>query len=711
MFKKNPRNPINRTFSFWSLCVAFWSLGYFVWLFTDTYESALFWSRFLMLGAIVIPSAFLHFTFNYLGLTSNRKLRMLILISYTFSALYLALDFTPYFIERVEPRYWFRWWPVPGKLYHFYQLFFIGVVVFTHVLFFRSAAKSKGILRKQLFFVSIGTAIAFTGGSTNFFLWYNIPIPPIFNFLVLGYVCLIFYAVLNYQLWDIKLVVKNTLVFAGLSFFATASIATVFYIISTVFQTAITGISQIWLFMFSGIMIALFIRPLDNWLLQVTDKFLFQKKEDPLILINRLSKEIITMLDLHAVGDKILGTLETALRPKSGALLLIDEAQNQYKNQYTFGLSEKSVLISNKSPFIGYFSSFDKIINLEFTSPKAGFNQEIYSMMSSLSAVLAVPLFFQGKLIGILTLGSKKSDQEYEKRELDVLPTLASQIAIAVSNAKLLDEIVHERQMSIEARRRAELINYTRTLKHESGNKLVGITNAAVNLRNFFSDRLGRFKNKIVDRLSAPEQAMLDELLTMVMKQSQMIESSGQKIESTINSVVGALGGNPSEKQFIEFRVPWETAKRNSDIDHLLNFDVEIEENLKIYGNVDLIERVFENLFTNSHDALKNQEKRMVFFRGSFREVEGKQVAWFEYWDSGPGVPQALFEKVFLQGFSTKPKPASGTAMESGHGFGLYVCKKTIEELHGGKIRLEKRNDGGSKFIFYLPLPAVKEPA
>ncbi len=210
LYSKNRYGKINKLFALWSVSVAFWSLGYFIWLFTTEYAQALFWTRVLMAGAIIIPSAYMHFALVYLD--EEKKHNFLIRFCWLFSFAYLLLDATPFFVARVEARAWFRWWPVPGVLYHPFQLYFVLAVIYAHYLLFKRALMApSGIMRKQYLIVAWGTLIAYTGGSMNFFLWYNIPVPPVFNFLVTGYVAFIAYAILHYRLWNIDVFLKRQL--------------------------------------------------------------------------------------------------------------------------------------------------------------------------------------------------------------------------------------------------------------------------------------------------------------------------------------------------------------------------------------------------------------------------------------------------------------------------------------------------------------------
>jgi two-component system NtrC family sensor kinase len=63
--------------------------------------------------------------------------------------------------------------------------------------------------------------------------------------------------------------------------------------------------------------------------------------------------------------------------------------------------------------------------------------------------------------------------------------------------------------------------------------------------------------------------------------------------------------------------------------------------------------------------------------------------------DSGPGIPEALLDKVFDPFFTTKP-PGKGT------GLGLAVCFSLVERF-GGKIWVENGKQGGARFQVSLP--------
>jgi signal transduction histidine kinase len=69
--------------------------------------------------------------------------------------------------------------------------------------------------------------------------------------------------------------------------------------------------------------------------------------------------------------------------------------------------------------------------------------------------------------------------------------------------------------------------------------------------------------------------------------------------------------------------------------------------------------------------------------------------------DRGPGVPEAMRERVFEPFF----RLAGASEREGGVGLGLALVR-TIARQHGGEVRCEARPGGGARFVVTLPLGA-----
>jgi len=201
----------NKTFALFAFSVAFWSFGYFFWQISTEETSALFWSKFLMAGAIFIPIFYFHFIVSFLNLVE--KYKKVLYGGYVLSLFFLISNFTPYFVRGVEPELFFPFWPKPGIFYPLFLLMFFGFVCYSWYLLIKELKKTEEKIKKQqIKYFLLGTSIGFLCGSTNYFLWYDIPIPPYLNIFVSLYVVLTTFAILKYHLFEIKVILTELLV-------------------------------------------------------------------------------------------------------------------------------------------------------------------------------------------------------------------------------------------------------------------------------------------------------------------------------------------------------------------------------------------------------------------------------------------------------------------------------------------------------------------
>ena len=105
------------------------------------------------------------------------------------------------------------------------------------------------------------------------------------------------------------------------------------------------------------------------------------------------------------------------------------------------------------------------------------------------------------------------------------------------------------------------------------------------------------------------------------------------------------------------------------------------------------VEQVLVNLLINAINYSGEDSKIEI-------EVRRPADNYLEIWvaDNGIGIPQEEKESIFDE-FKTGTRART----KDSFGLGLSVCKKIIE-LHGGRIWVEDRKEGGSKFKFTLPV-------
>jgi signal transduction histidine kinase/HD-GYP domain-containing protein (c-di-GMP phosphodiesterase class II) len=132
-----------------------------------------------------------------------------------------------------------------------------------------------------------------------------------------------------------------------------------------------------------------------------------------------------------------------------------------------------------------------------------------------------------------------------------------------------------------------------------------------------------------------------------------------------------------------------------------ITIEVATDPGLVVESDADLMRRLFLNLLGN---ALK--------FSPVGATVRVHAAADGEEWrgtvdDEGPGIPAEDLPRVFERFFRGRQP---GEQEVEGTGLGLAIARGIVE-LHGGRIWVEARPAGGSRFCFVLPLRQMASPA
>lgn len=125
-------------------------------------------------------------------------------------------------------------------------------------------------------------------------------------------------------------------------------------------------------------------------------------------------------------------------------------------------------------------------------------------------------------------------------------------------------------------------------------------------------------------------------------------------------------------------------------VDQGLRLEIAIgEDATEAYIDRIQIQQVLTNLIRNASEATQGQAQPEVLITTARL---GKMVE-IRVADNGPGLPETVRAKLFQPFLTTKA---------TGMGVGLSVCR-SIVELHGGEIRAEARDSGGTVFRFTIP--------
>ena len=532
---------------------------------------------------------------------------------------------------------------------------------------------------------------------------------PYGGYAFIFYGVLISYVILKHSFFDMEVIVKKTLVFAGLFGVIMAAISIV-TVIAQGYLGQMLGMGPMTRQILNVLVAIALFDPTRKHLIYFTDAYLFQKEKNFRIVLKKLSESVITILDLKDVSRAVLMTFKDTMRLESGAIFLLNETNNEYELLDSFGSHKRKILFRSDHPFL---KSLKVVGMLNLDQEKTGIQGVECPEVEELKPSFVMALWFQNELIGMLFLGKKKSDQAFTQDEIDYFPTVASQTAIALKNALLVDDVVQEREAKIRAQAIAKFVNYSKSIRHEIKNVVSKIYLPAEYFKvldEFFYKLIKKTEEGFADNRKAEiVKKMIMEKKEPLIRYSNTLILAGDQITLAANTASSAFSDDPSKFSIIYFRILWDAAKEEANLEDC-DCGANYADDYSVFGNLYLLQRVFVNLLNNSKDAMKDQKNKQITVNCSTRIREGGQeVSWFEFQDNGPGIPPEIADKIFEQDFSTKPKPDDADPKASGYGQGLYVCKTTIEDQHLGKIWVDREAKGGAKFIFWLPKKKSKE--
>ena len=698
-----PSSRIVKRFLWYGTSIAVWS--FFLGLFStvNNQNSSYLFCQALHIGAIFIPCFFLHFLHEYLGLNNAKEKKILkgaYLVSIFF--LLLALFFPRLFISEVVPKLGFPFFMNAGPSYHYWVFVFFAIVIYGHILLYRGVCSADGQLRKQRKIFLIGNLVGYIGGIGVFSPVYDITLLP-FPYGAYGvtlFSVMTVYASVRFRFMDIQVIIRKTLVFAGLSSFVLGIFALMTFLVRNVLNTYIAVGSTV-TNLISIILVVLCYDRLREFLVNVTDKYLFQKKQEIKVILKNLSEKVSTILDLKQIGQTILSTLQEAFRLESGMIFVRDKRTEKYHLLEYFGLQPKEFANSvktyfEKSAISGYFLSHKSTLTLDHPD-SVGLPADLKNWLGMAKARVCVPLAIDEDLNGVLVLGKKKSDQEFSQEEIDYFPTIESQVSLAIQKATLLETVVEERAAKVRAEHLAKRVEFAGLIKHEIQNKLVHIEMPANATSTYCVPRLKKsFKEQDEERFFE----MCDEIA----KDSKKINFAANQIRIIAQTAKGGVDEKDNSVQELDCKVIWEDAKKESGLLKRCDFESKMPDGFSVCGNYHALQRVFVNLITNAYDAMKDKDEPLIKLRCSYENIEGKRVTYFEVEDSGCGISKEVREKIFENGFSTKPKPDAKDLISSGHGQGLAACKLYIESIHDGKMWVESEVSKGTTFKFWVPM-------
>jgi len=520
------------------------------------------------------------------------------------------------------------------------------------------------------------------------FLGLNIPTGLIALFLIV-FPASIAYSILKHKLFDIEVIIKKALVYGFLTGLLGGIIA-ITIITFNLFLASYGGWRNPAFFIILSAFLAVALSPLQNKIQTFIDLVFFRKKFDYRKTVEEISFTMTSLLNPYELNQKILDTIEKTIFSKNNYLFIYDETDKTYK-QYSESnnLSTEQNSINEDNGLIILLKKFKNEVFFEDISIEDKFREQkpdLEIIFKRYEAFIVMPMFVKEKLIGVLSLGEKKSDLSYTSEDLELLRTLANQSAIAIENAlafKLVEDYAKKlEETNIELREtQAQLIQSEKMsaigqlaagIAHEIRNPLNIIEGA----RYYLSHLLSK------DQKTDPVNEYLDYIKQEVERTNRFIGSllKFSKSEATRFELVDINSTLENTLILLKQQIS------DGDVNAIRIFDGNLPS---IFGDTNQLWQVFVNIIMNAIQAMPEGGDLTI---KTYRN--GQDSIWISFKDTGIGMDKEDLSKIFDPFFTKK---------DAGTGLGLSISYSIIES-HNGKIKVESEKGVGTDFTIELPL-------
>jgi signal transduction histidine kinase len=362
--------------------------------------------------------------------------------------------------------------------------------------------------------------------------------------------------------------------------------------------------------------------------------------------------------------------------------VLQNQAENARDEEVAHLLPQKTFIVDNIANFKGEPLLHD------------------YYYRYSVKAVLAVPLMGKKGPIGLLVSHHCSCPRHWQKGEIRLLEQLAIQVAIAVQQAQLYQQVqvlngnltrqVQERTLELEDRM-LELEDlhqmkavFLQAVSHDLRTSMMGLLMLLKNLQNRSGENV-TLSRPILDRLIQSGDHQL--LLLNALSESHFAEHHPLMIQSQPLCL---------KTLFENLLADWHPLlqQNQAQIKHSIPDQFPF-----VLADPHYLRQVFENLLTN---ALKHNPPGIQLF---LEVVIKGQMLRCTLRDNGVGMKKEQCQQLF--GLYLR---SAYNQRLTGIGLGCYQCRQIIE-AHGGKIGVSSTPQQGTQFWFTLPLANIQRSA
>ncbi len=683
VYFRDPKNIVNRHFAVLLICIAIWCIDIagIRWapnaVFADT------WGNVFRTGLLLIPPTFLHFSLVFTNPVAVKgKAKRTLAVFYVASCFFCFINWTEYFTGEVIQTKW-GYVVQSGPLYPLFIMQFIAALVFSFYYLLKSYREADSYQQQRVKYFFLSIVVSFALGSLSFLPTLGV---PIFHFgpMTAGIGLVIAaYSVVQNRLIDVSVFLVKTIgYFVSIIFLAVPA-----FVLIVLLQNAFlskTSYLLALLIVLIGAVAALVFEGIKNYANRALHHIILKDKYYYHQILKDFSRRLITIVDLGRLLNTLGDTIEKSMGVKNLSLFLYNIEKEIYRPALLRGDFSKSLPASTLKKDNSCIQWLEKgkeiLLRAEVEKmPKTPVREDLQNFLKSFGAEVCLPLIYLDRLIGFIILGHKAEEEMYYREDLDLLGSLANQIAISIENANLYENLKKSQLMMRRADRLASLGTLIAGLAHEIRNPLVSIKTFTQLLPERMDDE--EFRNYFLTVASGE----IDRLTTLINELLGFAKPSEPNLKGeNVNSIIDKM----------EFLISTEAKKKNITITK--NYSTDLPP---VMADAEQIKQVLLNILLNGMQAIEGEQGQVWIETRVGRVAREGGIEPFvqiEIRDNGVGISKENLDHIFDPFFTTRPE---------GSGLGLAITYQIVHE-HGGFIDVESEIGKGTSFRVNFPLKA-----
>ena len=475
---------------------------------------------------------------------------------------------------------------------------------------------------------------------------------------------------------------------------------------------------------FIALLLALVFAPLLSLVSRTVNAWMKGDQYDASLTIHQYSENISNILDMDRLASIAVGIILETMHIERGFLFLVDsereaDGHKTYRLRSARSPEERQLIaveldetgivasyfIREQRPLLQYDLDLHPSFRAASPFERDWFNQ--------LSAEVYIPIFAKKQWIGLLAFGPKLSGNRYTKDDLATLSSHASQTAVALENARLVDNLMHVNTELRNARRALEKNNLDLERIDRAKSDFISI--ASHELRTPLTVIKGYTEMLLEDSTLAENiQLVMKGIHEGTVRLHEVMDSMFDIAQIDARSLKPHI--QPIELGHLIQEVCIEQADSFKERGQFLAINLPGLPHVKADPN--LLRKLFHHIIRNAAKYTPNNGKITITGHNIPPIVNlpngGVEIIVS---DTGVGVDpnfrEIIFTKFYQPGELGKHSTSKTRFKGGGAGLGLALAKGIVE-AHGGRIYVESPgydeiNFPGSQFHVILPLSKLEE--